>query len=50
MNYKELEKYHEKRLESIKDKEFILRWILVGICVGLGILCVAAYVYVKKAV
>lgn len=49
MNYKELEKYHENKLKETEDKVFVLRWISIGICVLLVILCVAAYVYAKKA-
>ena len=49
MNYKELEEYHENKVEASREKAFILRWLLAGVCVLLVILCIAAYVYGKTA-
>ena len=49
MNYKELEEYHESRVEASREKVFISRWLMLGVCILLIILCVAAYVYGKTA-
>ncbi len=49
MNYREMEEYHEKKVEATREKVFVLKWLLVGVCILLTILCIAAYVYGKTA-